>query len=253
MTGIKLNEGVFVINEVEKKELNLNEEEKKIVKPTYTTKELKKYFKINKPNFWTIYTNKTFNNPQKIKDYPNIKRHLDKYQKIITSDYKPYGLHRSRKEYFFKKGPKILVARKSSIPVFTYLEDECYPTFTFNVIKSERIDLKYLTILLNSKLMTFYLKYYGKMQGKNFQIDVSPILDMPILKPNSKNNDLIERLNVLLDMKKINKEIILECDRIIYLIYGLTSKEIDILEYDIGDSHEKYFEIKPRAGNISAR
>jgi len=240
----KLNEGVFVIDNVKKQELKLNNKEKSIVKPTYKTKDLMKYFKIGKPRFWTIYTDKSFNNIDKISKYPNIKKHLDKYQEIITSDYKPYGLHRTRTEFFFKKGPKILVPRKSIIPTFTYLEDECYPTFTFNVIYSTRIDMKYLTILLNSKLIAFYLKYQGKMQGKHFQIDINPLLNIPIIKNEEKYSILREKLNVLLKEKKVNNKIIDECDSIIYFIYGLNSKEIAIIEKDIEESHGKYFRIK---------
>lgn len=34
-------------------------------------------------------------------DYPNLKKHLDKFQNVITSDNKPYGLHRARDEKIF--------------------------------------------------------------------------------------------------------------------------------------------------------
>ncbi len=239
-TGFKFNDGVFVINSLEKRELNLSKKEKYIVKPTYTTKELKQYFKFGLPRFWTIYIDSSFNKENKIKKYPNIKKHLDKYIKIMTSDNKPYGLHRPRKDYFFKKGAKILVARKCKIPTFTYLEDECYPTFTFNVIKSERINLKYLTVLLNSKLMIFWLKYKGKMQGKQFQLDIDPLLNIPIIINTEKTSILEDKLNILIKEKKLKKDIILEIDSIIYEIYGLNKQEIDIIESDIKESHEEY-------------
>ena len=32
--------------------------------------------------------------------YPNLKAHLDKFTQVITSDNKPYGLHRVRDEQF---------------------------------------------------------------------------------------------------------------------------------------------------------
>jgi len=235
-----LDDGIFVITRFEKKELNLTRREKNIVKPTYTTRELKRYFKFGFPRFWTIYTDRTFNKISKMKKYPNIKKHLDKYQEIMTSDYKPYSLHRTRNKEFFKKGPKILVARKSQIPHFTYMEDESYPTFTFNVIISERIDLKYLTMLLNSKLMIFWLKNRGKMQGVHFQIDIAPLLSIPIVNNQEKTKELSNKLDLLIKEKKLNKKIINEADSIIYEIYGLTSEEIDIVEKDIKESHEKY-------------
>ena len=236
----KLKEGIFVINTNEKLKLNLTKKEKSIVKPTYTTKELKKYFKKGKPKFWTIYTSKEFNKPEIINKYPNIKKHLDKYKEIITSYHKPYGLHRARKEYFFKKGPKIILPRKSLFPTFTYMEEECYPTFTFNVIKTDRINLKYLTLLLNSKIIAFWLKYRGKMQGKIFQIDISPLIDLPIVNNVSDIKLLEDKFNILFKVKKIIPKVIKEIDEIIYRIYGLTSEEIAIIESNLRESHEKY-------------
>ena len=35
-----------------------------------------------------------------MKPYPNLKAHLDKFIQVITSDNKPYGLHRAREEQF---------------------------------------------------------------------------------------------------------------------------------------------------------
>ena len=53
----------------------------------------------------------------------------------------------------------------------------------FNIIKSDRFDLKYLTALLNSKLIAFWLRFKGKMQGNNYQIDKEPLVNIPIIEP----------------------------------------------------------------------
>jgi adenine-specific DNA-methyltransferase len=53
------------------------------------------------------------------------------------------------------------------------------------VIKTTRIDQKYLTALFNSRLTEFWLRFRGKMQGFNFQIDKGPLLNIPIFKPKS--------------------------------------------------------------------
>ena len=45
--------------------------------------------------------------------------------------------------------------------------------------------MKYLTALLNSSLVKFWLRYKGKMQGNNYQIDKEPLLGIPIKKPTS--------------------------------------------------------------------
>jgi len=57
------------------------------------------------------FKNSTFKNSDEINKYPNIKKHLDRFISIITSDNKPYGLHRAREEKFFKN-EKIMSLRK---------------------------------------------------------------------------------------------------------------------------------------------
>ncbi len=134
-----------------------------------------------------------FDIKDKINNYPNIKRHLDFYKKIITSDNKPYGLHRARDETFFI-GEKIISLRKCPEPTFTYTNYPCYVSQSFYVIKTERFDLKYLTGLLNSKLIAFWLFYKGKMQGNNFQVDLEPLCNIPL---KFKSNEETEKVSLL--------------------------------------------------------
>lgn len=125
--------------------------------------------------------------------YPNLKKHLEQFNKIITSDNRPYGLHRARNEKFFK-GEKIISLRKCIEPSFTYTDFPCYVSQTFNVIKTDRVNLLYLTALLNSRLVRFWLKHRGKMQGQNFQVDKEPLLAIPLCVPEKSEQ---ERLSVL--------------------------------------------------------
>ena len=98
-----------------------------------------------------------------------------------------FHLHWPREDSFFEKKSKILSVRKCAYPTFTYTEDEAYVMMSFNIIISDRIDLKYLTGLLNSKLVAFWLKNKGKMQGNNYQLDKEPLLEIPIYKPNHED------------------------------------------------------------------
>ena len=115
-----------------------------------------------------------------MENFPNLKKHLDQFKDIITSDNKPYGLHRSRDEKFFK-GQKIIVARKCIEPRFSFCDFDSYVSATFNIIKTDRFNLKFLVAILNSKVIKFWLKNKGKMQGTNFQIDNEPLLNIPII------------------------------------------------------------------------
>ena len=189
--GFNLNDGIFQLNESELKSLNLNEDEYSIVKPFYSTTELNKYFGDKDNKEWILYTKSDIK--YNIESYPNIKEHLDKYSEVITSDNKPYGLHRARNEEFFK-GEKIISLRKNYQPCFTYTDFDCYVTQTFYSIKTDRFDLKYLTALLNSKLIAFWLRFKGKMQGNNYQIDKEPLVNIPII-----NTSNIKPFTILAD------------------------------------------------------
>lgn len=111
--------GIFVLSEEEKNNIPFNKNELEIIKPYFTTEELKRYYSNPNNKYWIIYTKSDIN--KKIKEYPNIKKHLNQFKDIITSDNKPYGLHRARKEEIFTN-EKIIVTRKCSIPTFSYLK-----------------------------------------------------------------------------------------------------------------------------------
>ena len=175
-----IGDGVFNLSEIEFSNYNFQDNEKKLLKPFYTTKEINRYFANDKNKFWVIYTSSKFKNKSEITPYPNLKSHLDKFQKIITSDNKPYGLHRTRNEKIFK-GEKILSIRKCQIPSFSYVDFDSYVNRTYNVIQTKRISLKYLTTILNSNLVKFWLKEKGKLQGELFQVDINPIISIPLI------------------------------------------------------------------------
>ena len=142
---------------------------------------------------WVIYTDSSFKDEKKIENYPNVKKHLDQFREVITSDNKPYGLHRARNPYFFQ-GEKIISVRKCEKPTFTYVDFDSYVSATFYVIKTVRTNQKYLTGLLNSRLIAFWLKHRGKMQGTNYQIDKQPLLAIPLISPSSEQQASVATL-----------------------------------------------------------
>lgn len=181
--NLSLGQGIFNLTTEELYSLDLTDNEKALIKPFYTTSELKRYVGNSVNKLWVIYTDSKFKNEKEISPYPNLKKHLDQFRDIITSDNWPYGLHRARDESFFK-GEKIISLRKcSDRPTFTFTDFDTYVSQTYFVIKTGRISQKYLTGLLNSKLIEFWLRYKGKMQGFNFQVDKGPLLEIPIYKP----------------------------------------------------------------------
>ncbi|MGX1024288.1 Eco57I restriction-modification methylase domain-containing protein [Psychroflexus sp. MBR-150] len=191
--GFSIGEGIFNITQTEYENLNLSAEEKKLVKPFYTTTELHRFYGTNKNRLWVIYTDSSFKNPEAIEPYPNLKEHLDKFQEVITSDNKPYGLHRAREEKFFN-GEKIISLRKCVRPTFTFTDFDCYVSQTYFSIQTERLNQKYLTGLLNSNLIAFWLKYQGKMQGDLYQVDKEPLMNLPIINPTKEIQEKVADL-----------------------------------------------------------
>jgi adenine-specific DNA-methyltransferase len=245
-SSIKVGDGIFVIRKEELKKLNLTEKEMEIIRPYYTSNELTQYYGNPNNNLYIIYTKSNAN--KTISEYPNIKRHLDKFKEIITSDYGPYGLHRARKEDFFE-GEKILSLRKARQPTFTYVDFPCYVSQSFFVIKPKDVNLRLLTGILNSKIVHFWLRNNGKIQGDNLQVDKEPLVNIPIKIP-EKNSELeksivnkvdeiislIKRMNTLSNSEG-TKDLIKErierekenLNKLIYRLYGLNESQISYL------------------------
>lgn len=193
----KVGDGIFVISHDEKKALNAFSKEEELIRPYYTTRELSRYLANIQNTYWIIYTDSRFKSAGAISSYPNIKRHLDRFRDVLTSDNAPYGLHRARNENFFL-GEKILSQRKCARPAFTYTNFDCYVSRMFIVIKTDRLNQKYLTGVLNSSLIEFWLRHRGKLQGNQFQIDTEPLENIPLFSATTQEQDLIATLVVAL-------------------------------------------------------
>ena len=225
-------QGIFGLTNAELQSLKLSKDEMNLIKPYYTTDQIHRYYSENKNILWLIYTDSSFKNPNSMNNYPNLKKHLDEFANIITSDNKPYGLHRARKEHFFK-GEKVFVQRKCvGKPSFSYSDFDCYVSATFYVIQTNRFNHKYLTGLLNSTLIAFWLKFKGKMQGENYQLDKEPLMQIPIYQPTDiQQQPIITIVDYILLLKQMQN------DSIIPIYYEII---IDACVYELYFSEEVY-------------
>ena len=239
-----VGQGIFVLSNHEKHTLNLTVDEESIIKPYFTTAQIQKWYVNSQNDEWIIYTDSKFKDAKNIRPYPNIKKHLDQFQSVITSDNKPYGLHRARNESFFK-GERIITLRKCvGEPKFTYTNFDCYVSATFYVIKTDRLNQKYLTGLLNSKLIGFWLRNKGKMQGSNYQLDKEPLLMIPIYLPSKEQSTHVERVVAeIIDGKALHSatghlESII--DNLIYKLYNLTFDEVKLIDPEFALTEAEY-------------
>jgi adenine-specific DNA-methyltransferase len=237
--NIKVGDGVFVLNK--SKLDNLPTSEQKYVKPLFEPTEIDRY-NIKDSDLRILYiTKQNYNN-----DAPTLIGHLEKYKEIMDSRRENlngslnfFHLHWSRDSSFFEKGNKILVVRKCNKPTFAYTEREAYVMMAVNIIKTNRFNLKYLVGLLNSKLIAFWLRNKGKMQGDNYQLDKEPLLQIPIFNATKEQQQpIISIVNQILSAKDKNPEadtaeLERKMDELVYGLYGLTEREIDVAEEKI--------------------
>ena len=192
--GFPIGKGIFGLSMSEINALQLTESELKLIKPYYNSSDNVSRYIVKTTDLSIIYTTSAFKNPHSMDSYPHLKAHLDQFKDVITSDNKPYGLHRARVESFFV-GEKIVALRKcAGKPIFAYANGENYMSATFYIIKTNRVNMKYLTGLLNSKLIEFWLKNRGKMQGANYQLDKEPLKQIPIAVPSIEVQTIIANL-----------------------------------------------------------
>jgi hypothetical protein len=244
--SIKIGDGVFVTDTSFL--LKVSDKEKDYLKPLFEPQQLAKYFIPSTPNKLIIYLTKN----NEIEGLENLIKHLEKYKEIMEERrenrlgrIKFYHLHWAREEKFFTEGPKILSIRKCKQPTFIYTEMPTYVMMAINIIKTDRINLKYLTALLNSKLIAFWLKHKGKMQGNNYQIDKEPLLSIPLINISEPARqpfiDLVDQIlsitqkegyNPKADTKdnKKAKDLENQIDQLVYKLYGLTDDEIKTIE-----------------------
>lgn len=243
----KVGDGIFGLTNQELSNLNLPENEMVLIKPYYTTEQVKRYFTLTGANTqWLIYTDSTYKDESSMDSFPVLKAHLDQFRPIFTSDNKPYGLHRARDPRFFS-GSKIICQRKcAELPIFSYSDGECYLTQTFNIIKTNRVNLRYLTGLLNSKLIAFWLRNRGKMQGLNYQLDKEPLQQIPIPVPEIEVQTRIGHLvDEIIVRKSTNENASIQdvenqIDNIVYHLYDLTYDEVLIVDPQTQISREEY-------------
>jgi adenine-specific DNA-methyltransferase len=91
-----------------------------------------------------------------------------------------------------------------------------------------------LTGLLNSKLVAFWLRKKGKMQGNAYQLDKEPLLEIPIYKPADKDaneiSKLVDKIISLKQQGKDSSEHEKKIDELVYKLYDIKPDEQKIIE-----------------------
>ncbi|GAA9253003.1 class I SAM-dependent DNA methyltransferase [Helicobacter pylori] len=232
-----------------------------LIKPILRGKDIKRYA-YEWADLWVIFIPWHFpniNNPKNMEEneqdfsihYPIIYSHLlshkDKLLKRNKDEtgkrYEWYCLQRWAANYYqdFEK-EKIVYPETSQGAYFIYENSGIFLEKTAFMIVSDVYNLKLLTALLNSKLITFYFKNFcgGCILGKSgYQYNKHALEKIPIPKITPQNQELARKITdcakAILEAKekdpKANTlELEKEIDALVYQLYNLTAEEIKIIE-----------------------
>src|SRR5574344_791330 len=220
-----------------KNDYKLTAEEKEIAKQFHTFTD--KYTTEKTDNLVFYSSKESVKNLNKEK-YPNFYDNMKPYisqLKETRSDtpcIKWYNLWRWRDERFFSKGAKIIWTSRSVGKCFTYTEDDFYGSRNLFFIKTDRINLKYVTAFLNSSLCQFVMEKILKHNGQLLQIDKVQFVKIPLYKPTeAEAKPIVTLVDKILDAKKNNldtSKLEKQVDEEIIKLYKITDKEKILLD-----------------------
>lgn len=257
--GIKTGANEAFIIPTEKRDAILNacktqeerERTERLIKPILRGKDIKRY-SYEWADLWVINTHNGYTSnlkskipPIDIEKYPAIKAHLNShYDTIATRSDQgdtPYHLRNCAYLEDFEK-EKIVYPETSQGAYFVYENSQIFLEKTAFMIVSDAYNLKLLTALLNSKLVTFYFKNFcgGCILGKSgYQYNKHALEKIPIPQITKSNQPTADKITdgakqILAlkekDPKANTQKLEKEIDALVYQLYHLTDEEIKIIE-----------------------
>ncbi len=232
----KKGEGIFVLSDLEIKNLKLNDTERKLIKNFYKNSDILRFHINFTADKNLIYINKDTD----ISKYPNILTHLTKFKAILKNKRETlqkklpwYSLHWSR-DLNILSNQKIVCPRRSKLNNFAIETGKNFEQSDIMMISikdnyKKSLDCNYLLGILNSKLIFFWLSYRGKVKGSTLELYGKPLEELPIrLFDKSKSKEIIETT------KNLNEKFShVEFDKLnqaIYKLYKISKEEIEMID-----------------------
>lgn len=143
-----------------------------------------------------------------IDNFPNIKQHLEGYKHLITckevqgGKHPWFSLHRPRDMDIFKS-PKLLGLTTSDRLIVSIDENDYFAMDNLYIIHSkfdEKLYQNYLLSLFNSRLLTFFYRYFSQEKGRILpQVKAENLYPLPIRRisfttPNEVREKLVSEL-----------------------------------------------------------
>ncbi|MFP6266800.1 Eco57I restriction-modification methylase domain-containing protein [Helicobacter pylori] len=255
--GIKTGANEAFIIPTEKREEILNacktQEERErtegLIKPILRGKDIKRY-SYEWADLWVINTHNGYTSAQKSKippidiaKYPATKAHLDAHWDTIATRCDqgdtPYHLRNCAYLEDFEKEKIVYPCIMAKEPCFVYEQKGFYAPAPANIITGDKIEIKYITALLNSKCIYFAMRKFYMGGGIEGELKTNNLEKIPIPKITEKNQELADKITdgtkqILAlkakDPKANTQGLEKEIDALVYQLYHLTDEEIKIIE-----------------------
>jgi hypothetical protein len=255
-----VGEGVFALAPEELERFDLPDEERQLLRPYYAVCDIGRYFLAPEPSLALIYS--TRHTCPDVDRFPHVRRHLGRFREIMQQRRETrkgsnswWHLHWPRDERLWESA-KILSVQMGPRPAFVPALKRAYGPFSVNVFVPDNTTqehLSYLCALLNSRTLWKWYQHRAKRRGVGLEINGHVLARTPIRRIDFADNkdenlhdrvvELVSRLlsvRARLEMANTARQkAVLQrqldatdarIDRLVYELYGLTGKEVAILE-----------------------
>ena len=243
--GVKIYRGVttgynpaFIIsNEQRDKLIAEDRKNSKVIKNMLQGRNIRKWY-YNDSDEYLLQTGYDTNIEN---DYPSIYLHLLQFKEnlILRTDKgdKWYNLRACKYYGEFEKSEKIIWGLTADKWAYTLDTRQHYLPSNAYILTSETIPIRFILGLLNSKLLRYYFGFIGVMTaGGAYTLKASTIEALPIaIGTKKQQKEIALKVENILNAKAKNKQIDVslnehEIDCLVYNLYGLSEKEIKIVE-----------------------
>ncbi|WRA86472.1 class I SAM-dependent DNA methyltransferase [Helicobacter pylori] len=220
-----------------------------LIKPILRGKDIKRY-SYEWAHLWVINTHNGYTSsfkskipPIDIAKYPAIKVHLDSHYDTIATRCDqgdtPYHLRNCAYLEDFEKEKIVYPCIMAKEPCFVYEEKGFYAPAPANIITGDKIEIKYITALLNSKCIYFAMRKFYMGGGIEGELKTNNLEKIPIPQITTKNQELADKITDCAERILKSKEkdpkantqgLEKEIDALVYQLYHLTDEEIKTIE-----------------------
>ncbi len=236
-------------DDVQKDEKGMSERErtKELIKPILRGKDIKRY-SYEWADLWVIATFPSLK--LDIDDYPSLKTYLSQFRPRIDQSGEKGCRKKTSNQWFetqdtiayhgdFEKEKIVYPCIMAKEPCFVYEEKGFYAPAPANIVTGDKIEIKYLTALLNSKCIYFAMRKFYMGGGIEGELKTNNLEKIPIPKITEKNQELAGQITDYAerilkskekDPKANTQELEQKIDALVYQLYHLTDEEIKIIE-----------------------